>query len=139
MTRPTSTTSVLLKYGFHEKLYISELKALISAGRLAGKVVGRGDKTEYIPDIQAKTQDRWIHAFYRENNYIEFDAVKRLGIRNPKGHLKNAFRDATVLDTCVIGSAIEDLVTATVEEALEAGSFVDIMYWSRYSVVLHVV
>eukprot|EP00041_Stephanoeca_diplocostata_P022683 m.543382 g.543382 ORF g.543382 m.543382 type:complete len:760 (-) comp22127_c0_seq1:216-2495(-) len=127
MTRPAPITSVLQTYGFHEKLYAGELRSLISDGRLAGKLVGRGDKLEYVPDIQAKTQNRWINAFFRENSYIEFDAVKRLGIRNPKGHLKSVFRDCTVLETCVIGSAIEDLVSATVEEALDAGHFVDVM------------
>jgi hypothetical protein len=69
ITRPTTLSSLLLRFPFHPRLFRSELDRLLSAGCLPGRLQGRGDKTEYVPSIQQKTQDRWIETFYRNNQY----------------------------------------------------------------------
>ena len=70
ITRPTSLSSLQLRYPFHGGLFRTELDRLINEGQLPGKVQGRGDKAEYVPSIQQRTQDRWIETFFKSNQYV---------------------------------------------------------------------
>lgn len=47
------------------------LEELVQSGRLQGSVVGgRQDKSVYIPDIYARTQNAWVDSFLQQNGYL---------------------------------------------------------------------
>ena len=73
----------LVRYGFNPRMFHDTLSELLDSGRLPGKLQGSASKATYAPDLQQKTQDRWIGSFYKSNQYIEFDAVQKLGIKQP--------------------------------------------------------
>eukprot|EP00040_Diaphanoeca_grandis_P030010 m.176742 g.176742 ORF g.176742 m.176742 type:complete len:750 (+) comp31855_c1_seq4:74-2323(+) len=125
ITRPTEVSAMLAKYGFHKKLLDSVLQDLINSHKLAGSLQGQ-NKSSYVPDLQRKTQERWISSFFRSNNYIEYDAVRRLGIKNPKGHLKKIFPGGVALDSCYLDAGIQDTINASVQEALDTAELIDI-------------
>jgi hypothetical protein len=100
ITRPTPLSALMQRYPIHGRLFRTELDRLIDESKLPGKLQGRGDKMEYVPTLQQKTQDRWIQGFYRSNQYVEFDTVERLGIKKPKPFLKSMFSDGVALETC---------------------------------------
>lgn len=65
----------------------------------------------------------------------EYDALKRLGISDPKDFIKKHFKNEHMvyLSTCCTGRAMQEQIEASVEEALADGSWVDIMV-STYSI-----
>ncbi|GAB1288351.1 E3 UFM1-protein ligase 1 [Apodemus speciosus] len=91
ITRPTAVNSLVSKYGFQEQLLYSVLEDLVSTGRLRGAVVGgRQDKAVFVPDIYSKTQSAWVDSFFRQNGYLEFDALSRLGIPDAVNYIKKS-------------------------------------------------
>ncbi|XP_071819369.1 E3 UFM1-protein ligase 1-like isoform X2 [Apostichopus japonicus] len=130
ITRPTSVQSILNKYKFPEKLFYSVLEKLVNSGRLNGDIIGgRQDKASYVPEIFSKTQNNWVDSFYKQNGYLEYDTLSRLGVTDPKGYIKRRFKAEKFihLKAASIGKILQDQVDATIDEAVRTSSWVDVM------------
>ncbi|XP_077864650.1 E3 UFM1-protein ligase 1-like isoform X2 [Saccoglossus kowalevskii] len=129
ITRPTPVISLLNQYKFHEKLFYNVIEKLVEQGRLKGSVVGgKQDKSSYVPDIYAKTQNNWVDSFYQQNGYLEYDTLARLGIQDGKSYLKRRYKsqDVLYLHTVCVGRSIQDQMDASIDEALNTNTWVDI-------------
>ncbi|NXN86598.1 UFL1 ligase, partial [Bombycilla garrulus] len=129
ITRPTPVSSLITRYGFQEHLLYSLLEELVNAGRLKGTVVGgRQDKAVFVPDIYTRTQNKWVDSFFKQNGYLEFDALYRLGIPDPAGYIKKRYKSAQLLflRAACVGQEIVDQVEASVEEAISSGNWIDV-------------
>ncbi|XP_037698632.1 E3 UFM1-protein ligase 1 isoform X2 [Choloepus didactylus] len=129
ITRPTAVNSLISKYGFQEQLLYSVLEELVNSGRLRGIVVGgRQDKAVFVPDIYSKTQSTWVDSFFRQNGYLEFDALSRLGIPDAVSYIKKRYKTTQLLflKAACVGQGLVDQVEASVEEAISSGTWVDI-------------
>ncbi|XP_051853385.1 E3 UFM1-protein ligase 1 isoform X3 [Antechinus flavipes] len=130
ITRPTPVISLISRYGFQEQLLYSVLEELVNSGRLKGAVVGgRQDKAVFVPDIYSRTQNNWVDSFFRQNGYLEFDALSRLGIPDAVSYIKKRYKTAQLLflKAACVGQEIVDQIEASVEEAISSGSWVDIL------------
>ncbi|XP_072018738.1 E3 UFM1-protein ligase 1-like [Amphiura filiformis] len=130
ITKPTLVLSILNQYKFPEKLFYNILEGLVSSGRLCGSISGgRQDRASYVPEIYAKTQNNWVDSFYKQNGYLEYDALSRLGISDAKTYIKRRFKSEKLiyLPSCCIGQGLQDQVEASIEEALASGTWVDIL------------
>ncbi|XP_028903049.1 E3 UFM1-protein ligase 1 [Ornithorhynchus anatinus] len=129
VTRPTPINPLITRYGFQEHLLYSVLEELVTSGRLKGAVVGgRRDKAVFVPDIYSKTQSNWVDSFFKQNGYLEFDALSRLGIPDSANYIKKRFKAAKLLflKAACVGQGLVDQVEASVEEAISSGTWVDI-------------
>uniref|UniRef100_H0WP85 E3 UFM1-protein ligase 1 n=1 Tax=Otolemur garnettii TaxID=30611 RepID=H0WP85_OTOGA len=129
LQRPTAVNSLISKYGFQEQLLYSVLEELVNSGRLRGTVVGgRQDKAVFIPDIYSRTQSTWVDSFFRQNGYLEFDALSRLGIPDAVSYIKKRYKTTQLLflKAACVGQGLVDQVEASVEEAISSGTWVDI-------------
>ncbi|XP_063773080.1 E3 UFM1-protein ligase 1 [Pseudophryne corroboree] len=130
ITRPTPVINLISQHGFPEHLLYSLLEELVNCGRLKGTVVGgRQDKAVFIPDIYARTQSNWIDAFFKQNGYLEFDSLSRLGIPDPVGYIRKRYKSTQLvyLKSICVGQSIMDQVEASAEEAISSGSWLDIV------------
>ncbi|XP_051730668.1 LOW QUALITY PROTEIN: E3 UFM1-protein ligase 1 [Ctenopharyngodon idella] len=129
ITRPTQISNLINLYGFQENLLYSVLEELVDSGRLKGSVVGgRQDKAIYIPDIYSKAQSTWVDSFLKQNGYLEFEALTRLGIPDPVSYIKKRFKSSKLLflKSLCVGRAIVDQLEASVEEAISSATWVDL-------------
>nr|XP_013804243.1 PREDICTED: E3 UFM1-protein ligase 1 [Apteryx mantelli mantelli] len=129
ITRPTPVSNLITRYGFQEHLLYSMLEELVNTGRLKGTVVGgRQDKAVFVPDIYARTQSNWVDSFFKQNGYLEFDALYRLGIPDPAGYIKKRYKSTQLLflRAVCVGQEIVDQVEASVEEAISSGNWIDV-------------
>ncbi|NXH53878.1 UFL1 ligase, partial [Rhabdornis inornatus] len=129
ITRPTPVSNLITRYGFQEHLLYSLLEELVNTGRLKGTVVGgRQDKAVFVPDIYSRTQNKWVDSFFKQNGYLEFDALYRLGIPDPAGYIKKRYKSAQLLflRAACVGQEIVDQVEASVEEAISSGNWIDV-------------
>lgn len=107
-------------------LIIDNGEFFISGSISGGRQVG---KATYIPANYAKAQNQWIESFYAQNGYLEYDALVRLGLSDPKNTIKRKFPEEklTFLSSCCIGDNVRNIVEIQIEEALSSQSFVDIV------------
>lgn len=129
ITRPTQISSLISLFGFQENLLYSVLEELVNRGRLKGSVVGgRQDKAIYVPDIYSKTQSTWVESFLKQNGYLEFEALTRLKIPDPIGYIKKRFKSNKLLflKSACVGKAIVDQLEASIEEAVNSDTWLDL-------------
>ena len=71
-------------------------------------------KATYVPAAYARAQTKWVDDFFRENGYLEYDALARLGIPDAKQFATKRFPGGglTFLSTCCVGSHVFDQVSA---------------------------
>ncbi|XP_012676876.1 E3 UFM1-protein ligase 1 [Clupea harengus] len=129
VTRPTPVNTLIGVHGFQEHLLYSVLEELVNSGRVKGTVVGgRQDKAVYIPDIYSKTQSNWVDSFLKQNGYLEFEALTRLGIPDPINYIKKRFKSSKLLflKSACVGQALVDQLEASVEEAVSSATWTDL-------------
>lgn len=101
------------------------LEELAAAGEVAGELRGGGGGT-WIPAVHARAQQNAVLNFFRQNRVMEYTAVSRMGHSNPQAHLQAAFPDGVALQHCFVGSEFIAQLDAAAEEALAAGTWVDV-------------
>nr|CAB3267491.1 E3 UFM1-protein ligase 1 [Phallusia mammillata] len=131
VTRPMMLSAFITGHDLSLKLLFSIVDELIAEGRIKGQIVGgRSEKSTFLPAIHTQTQNQWIDSFYSQNNYIEYDAVARLGISEPQSYLKRRFgsskHNMLFLNTLCVGEMLVDRVVASVDETLTDGEWFDI-------------
>lgn len=132
VTVPTTVSSIVSRFGFHEKLFFSLAEELIRTARLPGVLTGgrTAAKASYIPHSYARAQNAWVDSFYTSNGYLEYDAVARLGISDPTGFIKKKFPSSAglmFLNSCCVGPSIVEQLEVSIDEALSSGGWCDVL------------
>lgn len=123
LTRPTSVQHILQQIAVQERLFHSVIHEINPAGVVTSKQQG----AQYIPNAYTKNQTDWVDSFYRQNGYLEYDAVARLGLSDPKGFIRRQLptEGLTFLEKCCIGSRIIDHIDSALEECISSGTYLD--------------
>jgi len=129
ITKPTQLIQLVAQYGLPEKLFFSVLESLVSNKRLSGAIQGHQEKAVYIPESYSKSQTSFIDAFLKQNGYMEYSTLAKIGISDARQFLKKRFseKEFLQLSSCCVSSVVIDQVDAAIDEALTNESWVDIM------------
>ncbi|KAF5282980.1 hypothetical protein FQA39_LY04851 [Lamprigera yunnana] len=122
LTRPTSINVILNQIGVRDKLFFSLYDQLTPCGFLTGPTVG----ANYVPNVYSRSQNEWVQNFYKQNGYLEFDTLIRLGINDYKTYLKKHFSNEIMLKSCILSERLTDRIDADVEECIASKSYVDL-------------
>ncbi|XP_070149945.1 E3 UFM1-protein ligase 1 homolog [Polyergus mexicanus] len=129
VTKPTPLSAILGQCGVPERIFFSILDGLQEVKQVPGVVTGKqSGNSIYIPTIYSKSQNEWVENFHKQNGYLEYDALIRLGISDPSGYIKRHFPNETMiyLKSVAVGTVVMDQVDANIEEIIATGSFVDL-------------
>nr|CAG4646077.1 EOG090X0267 [Macrothrix elegans] len=131
ITVPTPISSIVNQNKFPERLFFSVLDELVRTKRIEATVTGgrQVNVATIVPDIYSRSQSEWVQSFLKQNGYLEYDALTRLGLPDPKGYCRKRFKETSLLylSTCCVGTGILEQVEAAIEEAFSSQSWVDIM------------
>ncbi len=133
ITVPTPVSQIVKEFGFDGRMFFILAEEMFRDNSVQGSITGgrHVGKATYIPAMYAKAQNEWMDSFMAQNGYIEYDALTRLGISDPKSTVKRRFKNDLAnlkfLSECCVGEAIRVNVEAQIEEALSQKSVVDVM------------
>uniref|UniRef100_T1PDD2 E3 UFM1-protein ligase 1 homolog n=1 Tax=Musca domestica TaxID=7370 RepID=T1PDD2_MUSDO len=122
LTRPTNVSAILQQINIQQKIFHTLVDEINPAGHVTSKLAN----AQYVPNVYAKMQSDWVNNFYRQNGFLEYDAINKLGITNAKQFINKQFPDEELLylKRCAVSSKLIDL---TVMPALSAAKqFVDL-------------
>ncbi|KAJ8716698.1 hypothetical protein PYW07_003325 [Mythimna separata] len=125
LLKPTPVAVIVNHCNLSDRLFSSLFDQLNAPGMLTGRQAG----ALYVPSCYTKSQNDWVMSFYKQNNYLEYDALSRLGISDPKGYVKRTLtnEDLTFLSSCVIGSQIKQQLETALEECIASKSYLDVV------------
>lgn len=87
ITKPTNVAVILQQINVQEKIFHSLLDEIAPAGQVTSKQAN----AQYVPHIYAKTQADWVNSFYKQNNFLEYEAINKLGISDAKAYIRKQF------------------------------------------------
>lgn len=124
ITRPTSISVILNHIEMTDKLFFSLFDQISPFGFLTSRTSG----ASYVPNVYSRSQNEWVNNFYKQNGYIEFDALSRLGISDYKTYLKKQFanEELFMLQSCTISKSIIERLQADIDECISSKSYVDL-------------
>ncbi|KOB76604.1 E3 UFM1-protein ligase 1, partial [Operophtera brumata] len=125
LLKPTPAAVIMNHCNVAERLFMCLFDQVNAPGVLTGRQAG----ASYVPTCYTKAQNDWVISFFRQNNYLEYDALTRLGLSDPKGYVKRVLpnEDLTFLSSCVIGSLITEQVETALEECIASKSYLDVV------------
>ncbi|XP_013173569.1 PREDICTED: E3 UFM1-protein ligase 1 homolog [Papilio xuthus] len=125
LLKPTPISVIVSHCNLPERLFLSLFDEIHAPGVLTGRQTG----ALYVPTCYTKSQNEWVMSFYKQNNYLEYDALTRLGISDPKGYVKRilANEDLAFLGSCVIGLQIKQQLETALEECVASKSYLDVV------------
>lgn len=124
LTRPISVSSIISKYGLPEKIAYSVIDSLISDGDISGSI--NVSSKIYTPTIFLRSQKEFVENFYRQNSYLEFETLSKVGISDPKSYISTKFGNVVILKTCAVSNSFLLQVDAAIEESVTSESLIDI-------------
>lgn len=122
LTRPTNVSAILQQTNVQQKIFHTLVDEINPAGHVTSKLAN----AQYVPNVYAKMQTDWVNNFYRQNGFLEYDAINKLGISNAKQFIGKQFPDEDLLylKRCAVSSKLIEL---TVMPALTAAKqFIDL-------------
>ncbi|CAG9132737.1 unnamed protein product [Plutella xylostella] len=125
LLKPTPVAVIVNHCNLSDRLFWSLFDQLNAPGVLTGRQAG----ALYVPSCYTKTQNDWVLSFYKQNNYLEYDALSRLGISDPKGFIKRilANEELVFLSSCAIGIQIKQNLETALEECIASKSYLDVV------------
>ena len=121
--RPTSLAALIREHGFNESLFHDCVDSLRSQGMLPGTVQG---KSSYTPAVHAHAQVSGVKAFFEQNGVIEYAALSKMQVREPKAYLQSTFPGGIALESVYIKQSLLEACEVQVEEAVAQGWAVDV-------------
>lgn len=124
LTHPTSATQIIQQIGIQERIFF----ALFSEVNPAGVLTSRQHGAQYIPNVYTKNQRDWVESFYRQNSYLEYDAVNRLGVSDAKNFIKRTVGNESILflSKCCVGQRILDQIESSLDECISTGTYLEV-------------
>jgi len=120
---PASLPALLKAHGFNEALFYEAVGSLHAAGRLAGTLQA---KTSFTPAVHRLAQAAAVGARYEQNGVVEYAALARMGVRDPRAHLAAEHPGGVELDSCYMSPGLVSTAEAGVEEALSGAGAADL-------------
>ena len=112
--RPTSLAQLLRERGFNEALFYENVDGLKASCMLPGSLQG---KSSYTPALHTHAQVAGVRTFYEQNGLIEYAALAKMAVRDPRAYLQSTYAGGIALETCYIRSTLLRNVEEEVEEA----------------------
>lgn len=124
LTLPTPVAAFFPGAGAQDAIF-HQLAAEIG---LRGVVTSRQQGALYVPTVYNKAQSDWVHWFYRQNGYLDYDKVSQLEITAPQAFIKRQLGDEaiTFLETCCVGKTLVAQVESSIEDCCTTGGYLDV-------------
>ncbi|GAB0094997.1 E3 UFM1-protein ligase 1 homolog [Sergentomyia squamirostris] len=124
LSRPTPISSILGQCKLKERIFYSLIDEISFDGSLTSKMSG----AQYIPNVYKKAQNEWVTSLFKQNGYVQHDALSHFGITDAKSfiqrHLPN--EELLHLEKCTVGKRFVEQLEASVEECVSSGSYLDV-------------
>lgn len=104
-------------------LFQTILNQLIADGEVTGSL--RGGNAMWTPAVFVVAQRESVEAFFSQNGYITYDALRKLTVPQPKQYLQAKYVDGIPLETVFVHSSIVSQLDAAAEEAIATNTWFD--------------
>eukprot|EP00897_Mesotaenium_endlicherianum_P008473 jgi/Mesen1/7654/ME000400S06852 len=109
--------------GGSSSLYSSLMAECIAEGAIQGSA--RGGGSTWTPAVFARSQRESIEAFFSQNGYVSYEALRKLAVAQPRQHLQAKYPSGIALDSMFVHAMLLEQLDAAAHEAILGHSWCD--------------
>ncbi|CAG0920175.1 unnamed protein product [Notodromas monacha] len=130
VTKPTRCAQIISHHELSEHMFQAFSEELLRTGRIAGVISGGKNisSSVFIPEIHSHAQSQWVSQYFRQNGFVDYEAVSRLGITDPKAFIRRILPDEEGLEflsKACVGKTMTSQVQASLQDELSTCDWVD--------------
>lgn len=132
INKPTQLNHIVKLVNVDLNVFNIIIDQLIIDKQIGGQLSNRNalNSCLYIPHHYIKEQNEYIDSFFKVNNYLEYDNLKRYNISEPvtfiKKHFSSTLDSIVFLNSCCINDVIVEQIIANIEDVIETDSLIDV-------------
>ncbi|KAL3850723.1 hypothetical protein ACJIZ3_012605 [Penstemon smallii] len=111
-------SGVVVESSFFQSLF----NGLVKEGEILGSLRAG---VHWTPSVFAMAQKECVDSFFSQNSFISYEALQKLGIPQPVQFLQSRYPEGKPLDTIFAHGSLIEMLDASVEDAIERGSWID--------------
>uniref|UniRef100_A0A182QHX1 E3 UFM1-protein ligase 1 homolog n=1 Tax=Anopheles farauti TaxID=69004 RepID=A0A182QHX1_9DIPT len=124
ITKPTPISVILNLTDVPARIFYMTLNEMSSFG----SVTVQSPAGQYIPHVYARMQAQWVRDHYRQNGYIMYDNVVKLGVSDVRSFVQTQLPDEKLIfmKNCIVGSRMIEQVKDSMEVCVSSNSYLDV-------------
>ncbi|KAI5695224.1 hypothetical protein M8J76_000906 [Diaphorina citri] len=132
INKPTQLNHIVKLVNVDLHVFNIIIDELLNAKQIGGQLSNRNSLNScvYIPHHYIKEQNEYIDNFFKVNNYLEYDNLKRYNISEPvtfiKKHFASIIDRIVFLNSCCVNDIIVDQIVSNIEEMIDTDSLLDV-------------
>ncbi|XP_050211386.1 E3 UFM1-protein ligase 1 homolog [Mercurialis annua] len=111
-------SGVVVESSFFQSLF----NGLVKEGEVLGSLRAG---VHWTPTVFATAQKECVDSFFSQNSFISYDTLNKLGISQPIQFLQSRYPEGIPLVTAFAHPSLIEMLDASVEDAVERGSWID--------------
>lgn len=121
---PISVADCAAKLDVPQKVLTGIIESFISGGKIKGFLIA--GKSVFIPTCYQRSQDKYIDDFLKQNGYIEWTIVQRIGIPDPSSYLRQRFPSAIHTKEFTINESVVSQIKSVLEDKSPDTHWIDV-------------
>ena len=124
---PLSLKQACARLNVHEVALNALVPNIVASLVSASEVCGTYQKGSMIwtPALYGKVQEESAMSFYKANGYVEYETLKKLGVRKPREYMKQRFPEGFSLETVHAAASVLPPLDAALDDCIASGAYVD--------------
>ncbi|XP_068637633.1 E3 UFM1-protein ligase 1 homolog [Aristolochia californica] len=103
-------------------LFQSLFSGLLKEGEILGSLRAG---IHWTPAVFAHAQRESVDSFFSQNSFINYDALYKLAISQPRQYLQSRYPEGIPLETVFAHPSVVEMLDSAVEDVIQQGSWID--------------
>ncbi|RNA34867.1 E3 UFM1- ligase 1 [Brachionus plicatilis] len=129
--KPVRLSQLTKEFNLDQSMIFEIFDEILLSGQIKGTLFGSRQiaSAVYVPEFFTKAQDQYIKAFFKQNGYIDFLTLKKIGITEPENYVKTIFdsKEVNFLSTSCLANFFLQNLEQEIEEYLNKNGLCEIM------------
>jgi hypothetical protein len=119
--KPLRFSQIIKEYNLDAVIIFEIYDDLANSGQIKGTLFGgrQALSAVYVPDFFTRAQKQYVEAFIKQNGYIDYTSLKRIGITEPDSYVRSLFEASTLDIEYMSASCFARYFLDNIEQELE--------------------
>uniref|UniRef100_A0A182NTH3 E3 UFM1-protein ligase 1 homolog n=1 Tax=Anopheles dirus TaxID=7168 RepID=A0A182NTH3_9DIPT len=124
ITKPTPISVILNLTDVPARILYMTMNEMSSFG----SVTVQSPSGQYIPHVYARMQAQWVRDYYRQNGYLMYENVTKLGVSDVRSFVQTQLPEEKLIymKHCIVGNRLIEQVKDAMEVCVSSNSYLDV-------------
>ncbi len=128
--KPVRFSQIIKEFSLESGMVFDNFNELLSSGKIKGTLFGGKHEMSavFVPEFYVKAQKQYVNSFFKQNGYIEYSNMKKIGISEPEIFVKELLENQNIkfLSSSCFAPYYLNNLEEDIEDILNKNGFCDL-------------